>query len=85
MPAARIDVSGRNWLRLLRSILRLCPNTAEVIFSSVSRCAGAIGCARGSILMTAESTFGGGTNDERDTLNRILALVRHCARTESRP
>ena len=47
--------------------------------------AGASGSARGSSRTMAEVTDGGGTKALRLTSNRILAVQRHCASTDSRP
>ena len=47
-------------MRLVRSILRRCPNAAAVTRSSADRRAGATGSARGRMATTLEVTFGGG-------------------------
>src|SRR5262245_17424429 len=86
IPASASSEAGSTpkVLRLCRSILRRWPNAA-----SVTRCSAAASHASGScrgVSRTIEDvTFGGGTNAERATSNKILASVRQPAKTDNRP
>ena len=55
------------------------------MFSRSDSAQGASGAARGSSRTMDEVTEGGGTKAPRLTSNRILAVQRHCASTDSRP